>query len=286
MAAIRLLLMFVMLPVLVTSQSLFQLDQYTLRDGLPQSQVNAVAEDFRGRLWIATNGGLSCFDGVSFRSYFSADGLPDERVMALLPDGDRMIIGTQRGVVIFDGQSFTPSEGMGEKSIQALLKFAGRYWVGTDAGLYSAENLLQGRWDEELEHESVFDLCVYNNRVAAACDNGVVLIHPSGESMLYSLPSSRVYANTLFVDREGDLLVGTYGKGVLYLQGDALVTHPRYMDAGAVVFDFYQGEDGTMFVATLKQGVAIYRESGMQRLDNGSGLGVNAVSCLSGDRWS
>jgi signal transduction histidine kinase/ligand-binding sensor domain-containing protein len=45
------------------------------KDGLAGNAVNAIDFDERGRLWVGTNMGLSLFDGTSFRSYTTEDGL-------------------------------------------------------------------------------------------------------------------------------------------------------------------------------------------------------------------
>lgn len=50
---------------------------FTIKDGMPNDTVYKILPDSRGRLWISTNYGLSCFDPVTetFRNYTMADGL-------------------------------------------------------------------------------------------------------------------------------------------------------------------------------------------------------------------
>jgi len=40
---------------------------WSTEEGLPQSSVHGVAQTTDGYLWIATEGGLARFDGVSFK---------------------------------------------------------------------------------------------------------------------------------------------------------------------------------------------------------------------------
>lgn len=49
---------------------------YTEQDGLPNSFVYSALPDDQGRLWLSTNGGLSCFDPATktFRNYDAQDG--------------------------------------------------------------------------------------------------------------------------------------------------------------------------------------------------------------------
>lgn len=51
--------------------------RYSTRDGLPNNFIYGVLEDGRGRLWITTNRGLSCFDPSeqTFLNYTVQDGL-------------------------------------------------------------------------------------------------------------------------------------------------------------------------------------------------------------------
>ena len=49
---------------------LVKCDQYTIEDGLPQSYIEAVYQDEGGYLWIATQDGISKFNGYEFKNYF------------------------------------------------------------------------------------------------------------------------------------------------------------------------------------------------------------------------
>src|SRR5690349_13460809 len=65
----------------------YSLLQYTVVDGLPQSQVNAMTEDKLGYLWIGTQGGgLAQFNGLDFHVYNTLDGLLNNIVTALTID--------------------------------------------------------------------------------------------------------------------------------------------------------------------------------------------------------
>ncbi len=59
------LLPFLCLPAKAAQYSI---GHWGLRDGLPQSQVNALHQDEEGLLWVATMGGLARFDGILFEA--------------------------------------------------------------------------------------------------------------------------------------------------------------------------------------------------------------------------
>ena len=80
------------------------LRSYGVSDGLPSSSVNAIAQDSRGYLWLATDDGLARYDGVGFRvwRHDPADpgSLPGNLVQALHVDAQ------DRVWVAIEGQGF------------------------------------------------------------------------------------------------------------------------------------------------------------------------------------
>ena len=83
--------------------------QFSIRDGLPQSEVTAIAEDQFGYLWIGTgSGGIVKFDGKEFTSFSTKDGLLSNFVSDVEIDKDNNIwIGHMMGVSKFDGKKFS-----------------------------------------------------------------------------------------------------------------------------------------------------------------------------------
>jgi ligand-binding sensor domain-containing protein len=61
---------------------------YTAEDGLAGDQVNAVMQDSRGFIWVATDTGVSRFDGARFISYDEAEGLPAGKVTSIAETAD------------------------------------------------------------------------------------------------------------------------------------------------------------------------------------------------------
>ena len=75
---------------------------FSAQSGLASSQVNGLARDRDGYLWIATAAGVRRFDGYRFRAYRAAPevagALPDNSVQCVFVDrGNRKWFGTQEG---------------------------------------------------------------------------------------------------------------------------------------------------------------------------------------------
>ncbi|MDR7296671.1 diguanylate cyclase (GGDEF)-like protein [Pelomonas aquatica] len=113
----------------------------------PMSIVS-LAQDREGFIWIATQYGLSRWDGYKLRTYVGdiavSGALPDSYVLALHVDGKgRLWVGTSAGgLVSYDPQTdrFDPvlaaGAALSRKSVHAVLdEGPDRLWVGTGAGL-------------------------------------------------------------------------------------------------------------------------------------------------------
>lgn len=81
---------------------------YTVMNGLPQSQVLSLLEDKSGYLWIGTHGGgLARFDGREFKVYTTLNGLLTNSISGLYLDRhDNLWILHPRGITKYDGKEF------------------------------------------------------------------------------------------------------------------------------------------------------------------------------------
>jgi ligand-binding sensor domain-containing protein len=85
----------------------YPLREYTVADGLPQSQSTGIFQDSRGFLWIKSRNGVSCFDGIEFKSFFRKDGLPGNSVNQITENSSGIIYAlSNEGISVFDGQKF------------------------------------------------------------------------------------------------------------------------------------------------------------------------------------
>ena len=80
---------------------------YGIEDGLIDDRVTDLIEDRHGNLWIATLGGLCCFDGSTFQIFTTKDGLPSNRIRCVFEDRQgHLWLGTEGGVARYNGQLF------------------------------------------------------------------------------------------------------------------------------------------------------------------------------------
>ena len=82
---------------------------YSIEEGLPQSEVYAMAKGPDSSLWLGTNGGgLSRFNGLNFRTYTESDGLGENHIYSLyFTSYNHLAIGHHGKISIYDGSSFS-----------------------------------------------------------------------------------------------------------------------------------------------------------------------------------
>src|SRR5215468_11674884 len=71
---------------------------YGAAEGLAGDHVRFIHQDARGFLWLATNAGVSRFDGHEFRNYGPTDGLPfaSARKVVEARDGTIYVLGAEK----------------------------------------------------------------------------------------------------------------------------------------------------------------------------------------------
>lgn len=113
--------------------------------GAPRGLVYALLVDPEKQvLWVGHKDGLSRYDGVTWRTWATAEGLGDREVLALASDPDGGLwIGTAHGLSRWhDGQwfNYTQADGLAGEAVSVIYRDStGRWWFGnghsTDGGL-------------------------------------------------------------------------------------------------------------------------------------------------------
>lgn len=105
----------------VTAQQYF-FQTYGPEEGLPVSTVNDIVEDDFGFMWVATEGGgLARFDGVSSQVFTTESGLPSDYVTKLIFHPSLgLLVGTDKGLRVYDGDSFSHPFEVPEERIFAM----------------------------------------------------------------------------------------------------------------------------------------------------------------------
>ena len=86
------------------AQAQYRIDRWTTNEGLPQNSITSLTQTRDGYLWMTTNDGLVCFDGVRFTIFNRNNSpvFPSNRLSSLFEDQrGRLWFHTEGGGVLF-----------------------------------------------------------------------------------------------------------------------------------------------------------------------------------------
>ena len=114
---------------------------FSIEDGLPQSQIVALCQDHTGNIWCATNGGgISRFDGTRFYNFSTKDGLNSNRINTIFEDKANTIwIGSNKGLNKFaNGKLVKINDTLiNQQSVYRIHENNnGELWFGTGNGIF------------------------------------------------------------------------------------------------------------------------------------------------------
>ncbi|SDZ82215.1 sensor histidine kinase [Bizionia paragorgiae] len=229
-----------------------QLRGYTLEHGLPQSQVYDMVQDSIGYLWLGTQGGgLSRFDGASFKSWNEKDGLLSNYIHALHIANGVLYIGTRNGLSMRINNQFLNSESpqvlqilnrddtvylatvkgvykvIDNKTVKAVslhptldsssinhIVFSDKaIWLATSSGLWKTSSF-KNKNISQIEKGNFSALAQYKHNVYASTFNdGTFVIDTRGleDSFLIKEP---LRINALSIQNENELWVATDNSGI------------------------------------------------------------------------
>lgn len=132
------------------ASSAFSVKIYTMADGLPSNNVQAIGQEKRtGEIWIGTDAGAVRFRPDNIVTYDTSNGLISSDIRSITIDSlDRKVFGTGFGISIVDGSdvtSFSPSSGIGTGVInEGAQDSTGAIWFATSDGLVEMDESCAG----------------------------------------------------------------------------------------------------------------------------------------------
>jgi ligand-binding sensor domain-containing protein len=200
---------------------------YSVSDGLAQSQVYCMTEDSRGYLWLGTRGGgLSRFDGNEFQTFTEDDSLPSNFISCLATDKQGNVwIGTDDGPCVFDGKKFKPVSFPGSNSpINDIHCDAqGNTWIATnDTGIVKwRDGKISKHWTYGKGLLSKRVYCLFeetDGSIWAGTEQGPVHI-VNDKTRIYGRKEGFPAAGVRAISRDGkgQLWFATYGGGLCRL---------------------------------------------------------------------
>ncbi len=237
----------------------YNFHNYSVAEGLAQSQVYAMAEDARGYLWLGSRGGgLSRFDGLEFKTFTEEDGLPNKFVNCIKIDlNGNVWVGTDEGAAWYDGQKFHS------------LKFP-----GSDGGIN----------DFYFEKDSIVFIATNDSGLVELQNEKLIHHYYLG----YGLLSNRVFCISSGIKNE--LWIGTE-QGAIRLEKNRTQSYGKKQGFPIIgVREIIVASDKTIWFATYGKGLIKLKDTVVSRFTVDDGLSNNSVQCLmedhSGKIWA
>ena len=289
---------------------------YSVKDGLSQSNVTGVVQDSAGFYWIATGGGVSRFDGQHFINYTTEFGLTDNNVSAIFRDRDHNLwLGHQNGTLTkYDGKLFTEIKSRllpKDKKIYSFFQDNnGALWVCTEtAGVICILN--------PNSEKGSYQTRVYSGRdglsqlvISATQDKqgnmwfltdiGVKVFDKRTRQFDFFRPdytgAGFMIITCLSRDKDGQLIFGTINGAIIKFnpvtkEYTPIITPQRMTEiAGSLlqntIFTVLDDSKGFLWASVQNVGVLrIEKKSGKAVLFNtGNGISVNKVRSITEDR--
>jgi ligand-binding sensor domain-containing protein/signal transduction histidine kinase len=265
--------------------------------GLPENYVRGIAQTRDGYIWVASDEGVSRFDGVNFFSLGLHEGFQSGPVRVLFADGHGALwIGTvDGGLDCWQAEKlskFTSHDGLPSDSITALAEDSkGRLWVGTQSGL----SILQDGCLSALKGSEIFS----NKTVTAISRDhkGTMWVGASGAG-IYSyqgenfvplrdptLDSLLQEPHCLLVDEKDRVWIGAGDAFVLCRDGDQWLRFgmPRHL-ATHYISALAEAPDETVWAGSAGEGLFEFKSGKLVAINASSGLPDNIVETLLMDR--
>lgn len=271
----------------------FYFDYYSVKEGLPQSKVYDVVQDNSGYLWLATESGISRFDGENLITYNSERGLAEGGIKALLKDekGTIWMGHVSGGITMYHEDQF---------SIHPLSKFVGAeitslimdkdtvLWVATYGdGLFRIDNPYELN-PENIKYEQykgkrlsdrvISGTVTQEGKIFFITDAGIKIFNKSENSFEGFAPEGLVtyFAFTsMLEDSNGDIWLGTYHGGLYrYLkeQKQFKIYDARDGLANNWISTISEDSQGNVWVGTWGGGITKFSGYDYKTYDNTNGL--------------
>ena len=184
--------------------------RFTRVDGLAGNQVSSAAVDANGHLWFGTDRqGLSRYrpETDSFDPPFL--DFEDLDIASLLVDGDRLLVGTGRGISAFlidkeeVKETYRQLGGMPKDTeVEAMVLFAGKLWAGTPKGVAWADLDLPNLQDPDSWDSGstgrVMAFLVFADSLYCASSRGVWRFDPDQNRFRLDFPSEDIIDLEIF----------------------------------------------------------------------------------------
>jgi ligand-binding sensor domain-containing protein/serine phosphatase RsbU (regulator of sigma subunit) len=198
----------------------YNFKNYSVEEGLAQSQVLTAFQARNGLMWFGTNsGGVSSFDGNKFVTYTEKNGLVNNVIYSICDDQHgNIVMGTNGGLSIFNGFTFRnyfDSTELPHKRIFKVIRDKENIlWIATAKGVvrFDGKKFTPFHESDFLSKNPVFSmLCDSKGRIWFGTGTRGVYIYDHGKFLNYTEAEGldNNFVRCIIEDKDGSFWIGT-----------------------------------------------------------------------------
>lgn len=267
---------------------------FTVENGLPQSQVLSIFQDASGRLWIGTNQeGIARYDGNTFENFKETNGLANNVVYSIAQGDDgTLYIGTNKGLSVYDGKKFknyTAEKGLSHNGVVKVFKDKkGKILLGTGKGVcvLEGDTIIPLKLDSVLDNSTVFNIVEDSKGNTWFCtvQSGLFLFS-GGELKNYTTANGfkSNYVYSIIQLGTNNYWISTH-EGLYNLENEKITQIKVPGTINEITFyDFCKDDAGNLWVGS-SEGVFKYRNGQFTKFKKSNGLVDNNIWKIIQDR--
>ena len=263
-----------------------QLRAYTLEDGLPQSQVYAMTLDFKGYLWLGTQGGgLARFDGNDFKVFNKTHGLASNYIQSIKASNDTLYLGTQKGLSINIKDIF---HNINCPQVNEIQKFGNTIYALTHKGIYKILNgisLEKVQLNLKIDTSQINDLIFDGDHFWMATNNGLWKLSAlNSEANVIEQLDSNDYIDLVLLNSK--IFASTFNNGTLVIK-DQDFENAHLIREPLRIHSISIQNGNQLWMATDNDGVSVIDTESYQNLfsiKNTNGLSTSNVRQVLSDQ--
>lgn len=228
------------------------LPHYTTKNGLPSNNCYYTTQDKKGYIWVATDAGVSRFDGTVFENFTVDDGLPDNQILQLHEDSKgRMWFLSLGGQLsyFYNGKIYNEDNNKQLKGLNfnaVIVSFfedsKGRIWFGTNKnilGVWDGKSLIkysstltESQYaNAYIQEDTKGNIWAYSTQaVFLFIKNNFVLIRDNKLGLSYKTFYTRADKSIYFLNKDGlNIRNGAVSNLVFKVDKELLSNRPGYI---------------------------------------------------------
>ena len=259
---------------------------YSVSDGLAQSQIYAILPTKKGKLYLGTQGGgISIFDGKKFVTIRKENGLISNKVNAFFAQDQLIFIGTDKGVSLIKNQEIV-SNIPTTKAVTCFFKVKNQIYVGTTSGLFIySNNKLTQTTNQQLINKYITGYFVDGkNNLWITTQKGCWHITNSFKNLGVKNGWPSEYITSAAQNEEG-IYLSTLANGIISLDLSLQRKETPPIFSNLIVNNLFLDENKQLWISTQNNGVYIYAKNKIEQYTTQQGLANNHVKCVTEDLW-